>query len=83
MFIGEETAGGYYGNTSGSSLQLTLPHTGAQISVPLVKYVMAVARSKQLDRGVLPDHRAVPSISNVLDGKDPVMAHALELIRGG
>ena len=34
IFVGEEVGGGFYGNTSGYSLELTLPHTGIQIDVP-------------------------------------------------
>ena len=42
-FIGEESGGGYYGNTSGPSLRLTLPHTNVQVGVPLMTYYMAVS----------------------------------------
>ena len=42
-FIGEESGGGYYGNTSGPSLRLTLPHTNVQLGVPLMTYYMAVS----------------------------------------
>ena len=41
-FIGEESGGGYYGNTSGPRLRLTLPHSKVQVAVPLMTYYMAV-----------------------------------------
>ena len=42
-FLGEESGGGYYGNTSGPSLRLTLPHTNVQVGLPLMTYYMAVS----------------------------------------
>ena len=42
-FIGEESGGGYYGNTSGPRLRLTLPHSNVRVGVPLMTYYMAVS----------------------------------------
>ena len=81
QFLGEETSGGYYGNTSGMSTTATLPNTGITVSIPMLKYVMAVSRSPERARGILPDHEVVPTIRDVLDGSDPVLAKALEQIR--
>ena len=39
-FIGEETGGGYYGNTSGKFVDTTLPNSKISISIPTTKYVM-------------------------------------------
>ncbi len=37
IFIGEETGGGFYGQTSGFGLTLTLPNTKISIRIPLLK----------------------------------------------
>jgi hypothetical protein len=80
LFIGEETAGGYYGNTSGSKIALELPNTRIRVNIPITKYVMAVKRSKYKDRGILPDHTVVPTITDYLQHKDVQMDFALKLI---
>jgi hypothetical protein len=73
VFIGEETGGGYYGNTSGYSLELTLPNTGLQIDIPLLKFVLDVREIIPAGRGVLPDHEIGPSIQQFLEGTDAAM----------
>jgi hypothetical protein len=42
VFIGEETGGGYYGNTSGDDITIILPNSRIECRIPLVKYTMAV-----------------------------------------
>jgi hypothetical protein len=80
-FIGEECGAGYYGNTSGMMVMLALPHSGLRVRVPLVRYTMAVSGYEPLDRGLIPEHRVEPTISDVLAGRDAVMEYALALIR--
>jgi C-terminal processing protease CtpA/Prc len=80
VFIGEETAGGYYGNTSGSKIALVLPNTKIRVNIPLTKYVMAVKKAKYKDRGIIPDYTIVPTIQDYLDHKDVQMNFALQLI---
>jgi len=46
LFIGEETHGGYYGNTSGGEAMVTLPNTQIICRVPLINYFMAVKKSR-------------------------------------
>ena len=45
-FIGEESAGGYYGNSSGMVPLVTLPNTKVAVRVPLVTYHMSVSGYK-------------------------------------
>ena len=80
IFIGEETAGGYYGNTSGSKFALVLPNTKIRVNIPLTKYVMAVKKVKFKDRGIIPDYTIVPAINDYLQQKDTQMDFALKLI---
>ena len=80
-FIGEESGGGYYGNTSGPSLRLTLPHSKVQVGVPLMTYYMAVSGYQAKAHGVLPDYPVEYTIEELLEGKDKELALAFELAR--
>jgi C-terminal processing protease CtpA/Prc len=80
-FIGEESGGGYYGNTSGPGLMLVLPHTKLQAYVPLMTYYMAVRDYKAPSHGVVPDYPVPYTIEELLEGKDKELALALELAR--
>jgi C-terminal processing protease CtpA/Prc len=81
IFIGEETGGGYYGNTSGSYLILTLPNSKLTIRIPLLKFVVEVGGDIPFGRGVIPDHEVQPSIDQYLNGTDAEMNFTLKLIR--
>jgi hypothetical protein len=80
-FIGEETGGGYYGNTSGFQIRLTLPHSEIVIRIPLLKFVVEVTGAIPFGRGVIPDHEIQPTIDEYLNGIDVEMNYALKLIR--
>jgi hypothetical protein len=80
-FIGEESGGGYYGNTSGPRLRLTLPNTKVQVGVPLMTYYMAVSGYPAKAHGVLPDCPVEYTIDELLEGKDKELALAFELAR--
>jgi hypothetical protein len=79
VFFGEECGAGYYGNTSGSFVRVTLPNSGIQIGVPLVLYTMAVDGYPK-DRGIVPDFPITPTIEDFLAGRDPVMERALKFL---
>ncbi len=78
-FIGEETGGGYYGNTSGARTTLILPNSQVKVNIPLWKYKAAVPEAKYKDRGIIPDYLLTPTISDVLQKKDVQMELALKL----
>ena len=78
-FIGEETGGGYYGNTSGSRATIFLPNTKIRVNIPLNKYVMAVKKFKYKDRGIIPDYPIIPTINDILQNKDVQLNYALRL----
>jgi Peptidase family S41 len=79
LFIGEETGGGYYGNTSGNKVAIILPNTKIRVNIPLYKYVMAVKKAKYKDRGIIPDYIIVPSITDYIQHKDVQLDYALKL----
>ncbi|HWD88193.1 MAG TPA: S41 family peptidase [Mucilaginibacter sp.] len=81
LFIGEETGGGYYGNTSGSKIALELPNSKIRVNIPLTKYVMAVRKTRYKDRGIIPDYTVVLTIDDYLQHKDPQLDMAMKLIK--
>jgi C-terminal processing protease CtpA/Prc len=82
VFIGEEAAGGYYGNTSGRMPTVILPNSKVAVRVPLQTYYLAV-QGGDPRRSILPDVEVKPKIQDLLDGDDPITAKALELARAG
>lgn len=72
IFIGEETGGGFYGNTSGYGLGLTLPNTKIEVDIPLLKFSLNVDKG-EFGRGVIPDYPIQPTFGNYKNGIDPVM----------
>jgi C-terminal processing protease CtpA/Prc len=81
-FIGEETGGGYYGNTSGQTMKVELPHSKVSITIPKFKYVNDVKKTKYADRGIIPDYTILPTIHEVILNKDVQLSFALKLARG-
>jgi hypothetical protein len=82
VFFGEECGAGYYGNTSGFMVTVTLPNTKIQARIPLILYTMAVDGYPK-DRGLVPDVPVSPTIEDLLAGRDAVMDRALAFLRGG
>ena len=80
-FIGEESAGGYYGNSSGMMPMVTLPNTKVGVRVPLVTYYMAVSGYKAASHGIIPYHKVEYTIGDLLEGTDKEIAVALRLAR--
>lgn len=69
-FVGEETGGGYYGNTSGYSRELKLPHSGILVRIPLLRFEMNVAKDIPFGRGVLPDYEVIPTIEQYRNNEE-------------
>lgn len=81
-FIGEETGGGYYGNTSGQITTTELPNSKITIKIPKFKYVNHVAKAKYKDRGIIPNYTILPTIDEVILHKDVQLNFALKLAKG-
>jgi hypothetical protein len=78
--VGEETGGGYYGNTAWMIPDVTLPVTKVRFRLP--RYRLVIDRNRQKDgRGVLPDIPALPTIDAIGRGEDFKTAKVKELIR--
>ena len=81
-FIGEEVGGGYYGDTSGFTANVYLPHTKIVLVLPLVAYYLSVHGYAHADQGVMPEYPVQSTIQDLLAGKDNEMTLALSLARG-
>ena len=77
--VGEETGGGYYGNSAMHIPTIRLPNTGLQISLPLYRLVMDAHRPK--GHGIIPDIPVYPSSEAIKKGIDLKMAKIRELIQ--
>ncbi|OQP54328.1 hypothetical protein A4H97_22865 [Niastella yeongjuensis] len=82
-FIGEETGGGYEGNTSGVQIDLTLPATQLTVSFGTIQYNLAVMPVTPIGRGIIPDYPVQPTIQDLINKRDTQLERALELVRGG
>ena len=78
VFIGEESGGGFAGNTSGLVVPLQLPNSGIRVRIPLLNYWNAVEFGQD-DRGVLPDFPVGSSVRDRMAGKDRPLDRAIEL----
>jgi hypothetical protein len=78
--IGQETGGGYQGNTSGIMPTTKIP-TGLVITVPLQKYTNSVDLDRNFGHGTIPDHVAAPGLNDWIEKKDVEMEYAMKLIK--
>lgn len=78
-FIGEETAGAYYGNTSGTEPTVTLPNSKVRFGLPLTTSWNSVSRYAGKRRGTIPDHVVATKTADLLRGVDAQLRLALRL----
>lgn len=76
--MGEETGGGYYGNSAMHIPTITLPKSKLQIGLPMYRLVMDKNRPK--GRGIIPDVIINPSLSAIKEGVDLKLKMVTELI---
>ncbi len=77
--VGEESGGGYYGNSALHLPTIVLPNTGLQISLPMYRIVLAGNRPKGL--GVQPDLPVGPSSEAIRKGQDLKLLQIRKLIQ--
>jgi hypothetical protein len=83
QLVGEETGGCYYGGTGGNYLNLKLPHSQLEVRIPTIKILTAVDEDYQHQpkgRGTLPDYPVLPTIKDVVSGKDVQLEAAIQLL---
>ena len=81
IFVGEETGGGYYGNTSGLFAQITFPNTKFTLRLPLVRYDTNVKELLPKGRGIIPQYQFPQTVNNVSSDTDEVLDFTLQLIQ--
>lgn len=79
-FIGEETGGGYQGNTSGLNALIVLPHSGLRLRIQMYDYWNPVFPAEP-GRGTLADYPVETRIADLLRGADPQWERAVALAR--
>lgn len=82
LFIGEESGGNPVVNTSGEMLNLILPNTKVQATIPIVEFIMNVPFEND-GRGMMPDFTPDVSIEDRIEGKDKTKELAIELVNYG
>jgi hypothetical protein len=79
---GEESGGGWHGNSGIMIPDITLPNTKLKVRLPLFKIVQYNHVPKD-GRGVVPDIYIPPTVEGVIKGLDRKMMIVKELIKGG
>lgn len=79
--VGQETGGGYQGNTSGMMPTTKIP-ANLEMTIPLQKYTNAVDPKKNIGRGTIPDFMTTPSLQSRMKKRDVEMELVNELILG-
>jgi hypothetical protein len=81
-FIGQETGGGYHGNSSGMFTIVHLPNSGMDLGIPTFGFHLAdVPAHISHGQGIVPDHIVVPAIDDILRNDDRVMKYTSQLIQ--
>lgn len=79
-FVGQETGGGYLGNTSGFSKILVLPNSKIKISLPALQFVMNVEPLLPIGRGVIPHYEVIPTFEQYKNKENAPLEFILEQI---
>ena len=77
--VGQESGGGYQGNTSGIMPKNKIP-AGLEITVPLLKYTNAVDPVVNIGRGTIPDYVVTPSLDDWIEKNDVEKEFVMQLI---
>lgn len=77
-FVGQETGGGYLGNTSGYSKKLVLPNSRTEIFIPALQFIMNVDPKLPFGSGVIPDYEVIPTFKEYTTGENASLNFILE-----
>ena len=79
-FVGQETGGGYFGNTSGYSQELLLPNSKIEIDIPALQFMMNVKPKLPFGSVVKPDHKVVPTYEEYVNCENASQKYILEIL---
>jgi hypothetical protein len=77
-FVGQETGGGYFGNTSGYSKELVLPNSKIKVYIPALQFVMNVEPTLPFGRGVIPHYEVIPTFEEYINGENAPLKYVLK-----
>lgn len=80
--VGEETGGGWYGNSGIMIPNITLPHTKIRVRLPFFRLVQSEFNPSQKGSGVVPDWYIGTNWRDILSGRDTKLEAVLQKIRG-
>jgi hypothetical protein len=81
IFIGEETGGGYDGNTSGLNALIILPNSRLRLRIMMYDYWNALKPPAMRGRGTIPDRAVVRRVADYIRGVDPPLEEAIRILR--
>jgi len=77
-FVGQETGGGYLGNTSGYSKELVLPNSKIKVNIPALQFVMNVEPTLPFGRGVIPHYEVIPTFEEYINRENAPLKYVLK-----
>ena len=80
--VGQESGGGFQGNSSGMMPSTSIPPHMNMVT-PLQKYTNAVDKRKNVGRGTVPDFEVSPGLEDWMGGEDVQLEYVKGLIGGG
>lgn len=81
LLVGEETGGGWHGNSGVMIPDIKLPQTGLRVRLPLFK-IIQYRHVPHIGTGVIPDFAVPPTSEGVIRRIDRKMAFVKEMIHG-
>ncbi|MEJ5993890.1 S41 family peptidase [Pedobacter sp. Du54] len=79
-FVGQETGGGYNGCVAGSIPILSMPNSKLKLRMGLYP-IMPNAHTETVGRGIFPDQEIIPTIEDVISGKDRELEWVMNSIK--
>lgn len=76
-FIGEETGGGYYGNSSAMMYHIQLPNSRINYYLPVIRYYVAVDHPAFIGRGLIPGISMPETYEDYISEDDEVFDRAM------
>ncbi len=77
IFVGEETGGAHNGTVAGIMPNLLLPKSKIKARLGLIAIIPEKNNGVE-GRGIFPDKEIIPTLNDVIDGKDPEMEWILQ-----
>jgi len=77
-FVGQETGGGYLGNTSGYSQKVVLPNSKIKVAIPALQFIMNVEPKLPFGRGVIPHYKVIPTFEQYISGENASVEYILK-----